>query len=43
MQQAAEDRGLMDLEDVLLDDMLPLEILQTFIRDFFVGVTKMHV
>jgi len=43
MQQSAEDLDLMDLEDAMLDNMLPLVILKTFLNDFLVGVSRMQV
>jgi len=43
MQQAAEDQGLMDLEDALLDNMLPLQIVTNFLQEFLAGVSRMQV
>ena len=43
MQQAAEDQGFMDLEDGLLDNLLPINIVQTFLNQFLIGVAKMQV
>ena len=43
MQQAAEDRGLMDLEEATLDNMLPLQIVQAFIGDFLAGLARMQM
>ena len=37
LQQSAEDRGLMDLEEEEFDNVAPLEIVQEFIATWLVG------
>lgn len=43
MQQEAEDLGLMDLEDAMLDNMLPLNVLRRFLNNFLKGISRMQV
>lgn len=37
MQQSAEDRGLMDLEEEEFDNVVPLEVVQEFVADWLIG------
>ena len=37
LQQSAEDKGLMDLEEEEFDDVVPLEIIREFITNWLVG------
>ena len=45
MQQSAEDRGLMDLEEEEFDNVVPIEVIQEFIAtwlDGFCNLVPLH-